>query len=98
MEWKIEHERNEKGGRFVFLVAGDEYGEMTYVNAGPGKIIIDHTEVNPELKGMGAGMKLLNEAVAFARNEKLKIVPLCPFANKMMNRNPDEFADVLFNP
>ncbi|MBI1221054.1 MAG: GNAT family N-acetyltransferase [Bacteroidetes bacterium] len=96
MEWEISQEKNEKGGRFVFLLSGDEYGEMTYVNSGPGKFIIDHTFVNPELKGMGAGKKLLDYAVAYARENHLKIVPLCPFASKMMNRTPEDYADVLF--
>lgn len=73
---------------------GQELGEMTYSVAGADKIIIDHTEGFPGSEGRGVGLKLLDAAIAHARERKLRILPLCPFAKKMMDRRKDEYADV----
>ena len=51
---------------------------MTYSVAGERRIIIDHTDVSDELRGTGAGGRLVEAAVLWARAEKKLIVPLCP--------------------
>jgi hypothetical protein len=68
--------------------------EMVYTMAAPDKMIIEHTEVNDELKGQNVGFQLVKTAVEFARANNIKIIPLCPFANSVFKRKP-EFADVL---
>ena len=92
---KILHHDDGKKGRFFIEADGSTAAEMTYVWAGPQKIIIDHTEVDERLIGMNAGKQLLAEAVAFAREQNLKILPLCPFAAAQMNKT-SEYQDVLF--
>jgi predicted GNAT family acetyltransferase len=74
-------------GAFVIERDGRELGRMTYVRAGATRIIIDHTEVDDALRGEGAGLKLLEAAVAWARAEGLKVLATCPFAKKMFERN-----------
>ena len=91
----IEQFNDEKKGSFKAIEDGKVAGEMTYVWAGPGKIIIDHTEVNPDFSGKGVGKKLVLEAVKYARDNKVKILPLCPFAKSVFDKNPD-LQDVLF--
>ncbi len=61
-------------------------GLMTYSWAGADKFIIDHTEVNPDFGGQGVGKKMVMEAVDFARNNNLKIIPLCPFAKSVFDK------------
>lgn len=91
---EIEHFDDSKKGHFKALDNGSQAGIMTYVWAGEGKIIIDHTEADPQYKGQGVGMKMLNDAVAYARENGVKIIPLCPFAKKMFDKN-EEIRDVL---
>jgi len=74
---------------------GEEIGVMHYTLAGPGKMIIDHTEVNEAYEGKGLGLRLVKTGVAYARENHLKILPLCPFAKKIFDITP-AFADVLF--
>jgi len=57
-------------------------------------IIIDHTAVDPSLRGTGAGQALVAAAVAWARDSSRRILPLCPFARSVFERTP-EYADVL---
>ena len=91
----IEQFNREKKGHFSATENGKEAGRMTYSWAGPDKIIIDHTEVSPEFSGRGVGKSLLMEVVRFARENKLKILPLCPFAKSVFDKDAS-IGDVLF--
>ncbi|SHG23720.1 GNAT family N-acetyltransferase [Flavobacterium defluvii] len=85
-----------KRGYFEAVEDGKEAGKMTYTWAGDSKFIIDHTEVSPEFNGKGVGKKLVMAAVDYARNNNLKIIPLCPFAKSVFDKVP-EIHDVLFS-
>ncbi len=95
MAWNIQHEANGEKGRLVIKEDDEELGQMTYVYAGPQKIIIDHTEVDDRLKGQGAGKALVDAGADFAREQDLKILPLCPFAKRVMTGNRERYGDVL---
>ncbi|MBL8000041.1 MAG: N-acetyltransferase [Candidatus Kapabacteria bacterium] len=73
---------------------GKRLAEMTYVTAGESTIIIDHTEVDGSLKGKGIGRQLLNAAVEHVRVNNLRILPLCPFAKSVFDKDPS-IRDVL---
>jgi len=73
---------------------GTEAGKMTYSWAGKNKFIIDHTEVNPQFTGRSVGKQIVMAAVSFARENNLKIIPLCPFAKSVFDRT-SEIKDVL---
>lgn len=85
---------NDKNGNLSIASEGIKIALMTFVFAGPEKIIIDHTEVSPVFNGKGLGNKLIEKAVEVAREKKWTIIPLCPFAKKIFEKNP-EFNDVL---
>lgn len=92
----IKHDVKDGKGTFVALEEGNKVGEMTYSQAGAEKFIIDHTEVNPEEKGKGIGHVLLYKAVEHARDNNMKIVPLCPFAKASFDRDVN-IRDVLYS-
>lgn len=60
---------------------------MTYSRANENLVIIDHTEVSDELRGQGAGKKLVYALVEWARANDIKVMPLCPFANSVFRRD-----------
>lgn len=93
---QIQQRDTETKGAFFVEEDGKRVAEMSYVHAGPGKIIIDHTEVHSSQEGKGLGKQLLNAAVKFARENNLKIVPVCPFARAVMEKTPEKYADVMF--
>ncbi|MCZ8167824.1 hypothetical protein SAMN05444377_1262 [Flavobacterium fontis] len=93
MEPIVHLEQNDKNGFFQITIDGTEQGRMTFVYAGPDKIIIDHTEVRPGNEGKGLGKKMVTAAVEMARANGLKILPLCPFAKAVFDKTP-EFNDV----
>ena len=81
---KIEREDNGKKDRWVIYENGEEAGEMTFTWAWAKKFIIDHTGVEEKYGGKGYGKQLVMEAVEYARNHEVKILPLCPYAKKVM--------------
>jgi predicted GNAT family acetyltransferase len=91
---EVQLEINDKNGYFHIDVDGNQEAKMTFVFAGDDKIIIDHTEVNPGNEGKGFGKKMVTKAVEWARENNIKIVPLCPFAKSVFDKVP-EFRDVL---
>lgn len=91
----VEQFNRDRKGFFKATEDGKEAGRMTYSWAGDSKIIIDHTEVNAEFNGRGVGKKMVMAAVDFARENNIKILPLCPFAKSVFDKT-DEIKDVLF--
>jgi predicted GNAT family acetyltransferase len=91
---EVQLEINDKNGYFHIDIEGKQEAKMTFVFAGDDKIIIDHTEVNPGNEGKGFGKKMVTKAVEWARENDIKIVPLCPFAKSVFDKVP-EFRDVL---
>jgi predicted GNAT family acetyltransferase len=90
---EIQNKNDGKRGAFYIEEGGKEIALMHYIFSGHGKMIIDHTEVKDDYAGKGLGLQLVQAGVAFARENQLKILPLCPFAKKMFDITP-AFADV----
>ncbi|TMA24576.1 MAG: N-acetyltransferase [Deltaproteobacteria bacterium] len=90
-------QREQQGHRGAFFIDQDgvRAAELTF-SAGPdGKLVmLDHTEVGESLRGQGIARKLVEAAVMWARQEKIKLVPVCPFARAVFDKEPT-FHDVL---
>ncbi len=92
---EITNNRSGNKGAFEYHEEGKKLAEMTYVFSGDEKFIIDHTEVDDSLRGKGVGRQLVQYAVDWAREESLKILPLCPFAKSVFDKTK-EFEDVRY--
>ncbi len=88
------HQEAETRGSFLFPDAEQPLARMTYSRANATLVIIDHTEVDPSLKGQGVGRLLLNAAVSWARETGTRIIALCPFAAAQFASDPS-IRDVL---
>ena len=82
-----------KGNKSVALLGNNEIGVCEFKDSDEGWVIF-HTEVNPNYKGQGIAKRLLDAIVNEARNRKIKIIPECSYAKKVMNRNND-YKDVI---
>ncbi|WP_278396172.1 GNAT family N-acetyltransferase [Acinetobacter venetianus] len=82
-------EQVDDGKHGVFkLIQGDLVaGEMAYTWAGDSMLIIDHTDVNERFRGQGVGRQLLDELIAFVRERQVKVIPLCPFAKSVFDKD-----------
>ncbi|MGD1841755.1 MAG: GNAT family N-acetyltransferase [Thermonemataceae bacterium] len=94
MEITVAHTDNGSKGAFYIEQSEKRLAQMTYSVATSHLIIIDHTEVDGSLRGTGAGKKLVEAAVAYARANQIKILPLCPFAKAIFSKEK-QLQDVL---
>ena len=91
----IEQTNETKNGNFKAVDNDVEAGLMTYTWAGNDKFIIDHTEVNSNFAGQRVGKKLVMKAAKYAKENNLKIIPLCPFAKSVFEKTK-EIQDLIF--
>lgn len=90
----IEHQQDKK--RFcVFNDAGEQMGLIEYLPAGGGDIYATHTEVFPAYEGRGVAAQLLDAMVAYAKENDLKIVPMCGYVVRSFEKNPEKYAEVI---
>lgn len=80
-------------GRYVISLAPGYEAEMTFHKAADGTITIDHTGVPPAYEGRGIAAKLVFKAIADAREQGFKIVPICSYVVAQFRRHP-EWADL----
>ena len=94
MDLLIQHKQ--VGGKGIFYVGqeGAILAELVYTKPSADKMIIEHTEVDDTLAGKKVGLQLVTMAVDYARQQNLKIIPLCPFAKSVFDKKP-ELRDVL---
>ncbi|MCD2136852.1 GNAT family N-acetyltransferase [Salinicoccus halitifaciens] len=81
-----------KKGENMFFVGEDELNPeafVSYVVDEDGDFIIDSTQVANQLSGQGIGSALVNMVVEYAKEEDKRIVPACPFARAVMEREED---------
>jgi hypothetical protein len=55
-----------------------------------GTILFVHTEVPPAHEGQGIGTALIRFALKFAREQDLKVIPICPFFAAYIGRHLEE--------
>lgn len=92
---EILHQHENGRGRWYLASDGEILGEMTYYENNAQTITIDHTEVSEKLKGTGSGKKLVDAAVAYARENQIRIHATCPFAARVLSH--ESYDDVRAN-
>lgn len=73
--------------RFTTSVDGHEAYVEYALNGG--ELSIDHTVVPTAIGGRGIASDLVRAAVEYARNEGLKVRPVCTYADVWMQRHPE---------
>lgn len=73
---------------------GKQLAEMTYTRTSESLVNIDHTWVDPSLKGQGVGRQLLDAVVQWARQTGTKLSATCSFASAQFAKDPS-IRDVL---
>ena len=87
---KVTIEREELNGanEFVLRVNGERLGFLDYTRPEVGVMLIEYVEVSPQLRGTGLGKQLVEKAVAFAKDNSLRVVPICSYARAVIQRDP----------
>ena len=83
------------GSRFEIKEKDEILGEMVYRIEDDKKLIIEHTYLDPSLRGKNLGFELLKELAKFARSKQLKVKSECSYASKLLEKNKDTFKDLI---
>ncbi|HRX57753.1 MAG TPA: GNAT family N-acetyltransferase [Eubacteriales bacterium] len=73
----------------------DVIAEATYHSIGHNEVDIDHTYVNPAYRGQGVAGILMQAVAAYLRDNGLKAVGSCSYANAWFHKNRETFGDVI---
>lgn len=88
MKTAFEVTHNRAKNRFEVALDGHT-AELDYQLDGD-TITFTHTGVPSALEGRGIASALAKEALAYARANRFKVVPLCSFVARYMERHPEE--------
>ncbi len=83
----------EKNG-IACLQDGEEVGKVTFPPDGPETVVIDHTYVDPALRGNGVADELVRRAAEELRRTGRRARVTCSYARVWFREHPD-CADVL---
>ncbi|MBF0794726.1 GNAT family N-acetyltransferase [Mammaliicoccus lentus] len=61
--------------------------EITYHDSDGNVLVVDHTFVDPSLRGQGTARKLVDTVIDKARNEGKVIDPVCPYVKDVMDKD-----------
>jgi predicted GNAT family acetyltransferase len=77
---------NAKASRFEY--AEDGHTAFAAYELRPDVMVLTHTEVPKELGGRGVANQLAAAAFEHARANNLRVVTVCPFMSKWVEKNP----------
>lgn len=89
----------QKPGWFYYEEEGERLGEVSYLKAGHGKVLVlNHTYVDPKLRGQNIARQLVDAVCDLARSEGKKVQPDCRYAAALFKRFKEDYEDVALEP
>lgn len=85
----IQHKEMQDEGMFFIADSEDVVAQIVYTKNGNNTLVIEHTEVERELRGNDIGYELVHRIVEYALENGMRISPVCPFAKAVFDKNPD---------
>ena len=81
--------------RFYKEKNGQLLAEVTYVpDPEQNLAAIDHTFVDPSLRGQGIAEQLVDRVVGEMKKEDKKVKAVCPYVVDLFARKPDKYQDI----
>ena len=91
----IQHKETNKQGIFYITDEHEhQVAELIYTLMDPGRMVIEHTQVDESLQGQNVGTELVMASAEYARVHNMKIIPHCPFARVVFERH-HELGDLV---
>ncbi len=90
MQFTLKESTNHKA--YEYEADGKRLAEITWVEQ-DGTMTMNHTYVSDELRGQGIAKKLLDEAANYARENRLKMRPVCSYVVTAFEKSA-EYDDV----
>ena len=94
MKRSFRYTEENSNGQIELLEGTESIAQMTYSRMDAHNVIIDHTEVDQNVKGTGAETQIVEGMVHWARENDQKVLPLCPFTKAALEKHA-EWHDVI---
>lgn len=69
--------------------------QVTYLVRADKEVDIDHTFVNPVLRGQGIGNVIMEATALYFREKGWKTTASCSYANNWLQKNREAYRDIL---
>ena len=83
---KLEITHNEQKNVFEVWIDG-QLSKLDYIQEGK-NFVITHVGVYPEHRGQGLAAKIVEAGLQYAKNNSLRVIPMCSYAAAFIRRNP----------
>jgi len=83
---KLEVIHNEAANRFEVWIDG-YLCKLDYIREDK-NFVITHVGVYPDFRGQGVAGKIVEASLAFAKQNSLRVIPMCSYAAAYIRRNP----------
>lgn len=91
MDINVEHDR--RGGRFR-VITDDHESFLDYREIDEDTLELYHTYVTTSLRSQGIAAKIVETALVYAQDNRLKVLPTCSYVRNYIDRHP-QFQDLL---
>jgi len=88
---KLEVTHNEAESRFEVWIEGC-LSKLDYIRDGK-NFVIAHVGVDPEFRGQGVAGKIVQASLEYAKQNSLRVIPMCSYAAAYIRRNP-QYAEL----
>jgi uncharacterized protein len=83
---KLEISHNQADHTFEVWIE-EKRSKLDYIQDGK-NFVITHVGVYPEHRGQGVAAKIVDAALHYARENSLRVIPMCSYAAAYIRRNP----------
>ena len=83
---QLEVTHNEAQNTFELSIDG-HLSKLDYMRDG-NNFIIAHVGVYPEFRGQGVAGKIMEASLEYARQNSLRVIPMCSYAAHYIRKNP----------
>lgn len=90
MDWIFE-----EGHIYCSKQNGGILAEATFYYKNDGLIDIDHTYVDPNMRGQGIAGELMKAVSDYIRKKGVKATASCSYASAWLKKNIDEYSDII---
>ena len=84
---KLQIIHNEADNTFEVWIDGYR-SKLDYIQEGK-NFVITHVGVNPLHRGQGVAAKIVEAGLQYARQNALRVIPMCSYAAAYIRRNPE---------
>lgn len=91
----IQVKLNEEGFGKFYITEGEKELAKMEVSVTENYLTAYHTEVDPDAGRRGLAKNLFDFMISYVQEHGIKVIPLCIFVKKQLDKDPDKYKDLV---